>query len=69
MLSFWLVDDGSLDTVIECVCENCGRSWDVRFSTECASDYRDDSGALDEDTFIADMLADKYCEDCEDDNA
>ena len=48
--SFMLVDDGSLDTVIECY--SCGA--EMRFSLETAAPYRDGDGTLDLDAFVTD---------------
>lgn len=39
-----LIDDGTMDTVIECHCDECGKTWEERFSD--TSDYRDNSGAF-----------------------
>ncbi len=46
--SFDLVDDGTLDTVLDCTV--CGET--LRFATETAAPYRDDDGALDLDAFV-----------------
>ncbi|MCP4902907.1 MAG: hypothetical protein GY906_38585 [bacterium] len=45
-----LVDDGTLDTVVE------ARGVEVRFSQEEADDYRDEDGDLDFERFVEDHL-------------
>jgi len=53
MLEFDLVDNGTLDTVIEVHCTECDRTWEEVFSQEYASEFRDsDTGELDMDAFI-----------------
>lgn len=49
--SFDLIDDGTLDTVIQC--GECGT--EMRFSLEIAALWRDADGALDLDAFVTDM--------------
>ena len=56
-----LLDDGTMDTVIECTCSDCGHTWEERFDCEFAADYRDDDGYLDED-HVAELLVDDYVE-------
>lgn len=57
-----LLDDGTMDTVIECTCSDCGHTWEERFSCESAADYRDsETGCLDED-HVAELLADENVE-------
>jgi len=60
-LDFTLLDDGTLDTVVEVTCMRCGKTWEERFDGECASYYRNpETGAM------VDLLAfvegfDIYC--------
>lgn len=64
---FTLLDDGTLDTVVQVHCPNCENTWEERFSGEYAKYFRDpDSGTLDEDAFFADLREghDLYC-DCD----
>jgi len=60
-----LTDDGTMDTVVDCVCDYCGENWQERFGCELASEYRDDDGSLRPDA-LAELVAaaDVYCE-CE----
>ncbi len=46
MMIFNLLDDGTMDTVVECTCTDCGRIWQERFSD--TSDYRDENGSMDD---------------------
>ena len=59
-LGFDLIDDGTIDTVIEVHCNNCDRVWEERFSD--TSDYRDpDTGILDFNAFLDAYADDIYC--------
>lgn len=50
-----LLDDGTLDTVVELTCPDCGHVWEWRYSD--TSGYRDENtGALDTDTFFSDVV-------------
>lgn len=63
-LEFTLLDDGTLDTVVEITCRKCGKTWEERFNGKLASYYRDpDTGEM---LRLADLVADMgiYCE-CE----
>jgi len=64
-LEFSLVDDGAMDTVVECYCTVCERTWEERFDSESAAEYRDWDGSM-SDNGLADMLADfdVHCVDC-----
>jgi hypothetical protein len=54
-----------MDTVVECYCDKCERTWEERFDGEYAAEYRDpDSGELDEGAFFAEIAEEVYC-DCE----
>lgn len=66
MLGATVLDDGTLDTVIECYCPECGARWEERFSADAASVYRDDFGWLDLDG-TQELLDgfNVYCENCE----
>jgi hypothetical protein len=62
MISFFVSDDGTLDTVIVCKCDECKRQWEERFSQDFAADYRDeDTGELDEDDFFEAISGEVYC--------
>lgn len=61
-MDYTLLDDGTLDTVVECHCLDCGNTWEERFGD--TSDYRDDSGAMDDLTGLMEDY-DIYCEKCE----
>ena len=61
MLTFELVDDGTIDTTIGCSCGLCGRRWEERFSQEFASEYRDDDGDLDLESLLELMELEVYC--------
>jgi hypothetical protein len=54
-----------MDTVVGCFCTLCEREWEERFGAEAAEDYRDESGALDEDAFFAAIADEVFCE-CQD---
>ena len=41
MLNTALIDDGTLDTVIECWCLRCDEHWQERVGQDFAADYRD----------------------------
>lgn len=62
MLDYELIDDGTIDTVVEVRCMDCGRTWTERFSD--TFDYRDEDGDLD----LAALMdnEDIGCEQCED---
>ena len=42
MIEFTLEDDGTTDTVVECHCTICGRTWTERINMNYAATYRDD---------------------------
>lgn len=51
----WLCDDGTIDTVVEYTCPDCGRTHEFRYSD--TSDYRDQrTGALRERSFFRDIV-------------
>jgi len=52
---FTLLDDGTLDTVVEVECCHCHETWEERFSQEYASEFRDEAGELDEESFWDDI--------------
>lgn len=58
-----LGDDGTLDTVIVVNHELYGNQ-EIRYSTEFAAHYRDDTGAMTEDGFVelAEDAVDAYCQ-------
>ena len=60
MLNYTLSDDGTLDTVIECTCTECGHVWEERFSD--TSDYSDEHGFLRVNSLMVDH--DVCCENC-----
>ena len=65
-LEYDLIDDGTLDTVVEVHCTVCDKTWEERFSQEYASNYRDpDSGDM---IGLVELVADSdlWC-DCEED--
>lgn len=53
-MTFTLLDDGTLDTVVRC--DRCGR--EERYSD--SSDYRDSHGFLDEDRFFEEVVAEDH---------
>lgn len=55
MFEFDLVDDGTMDTVVE-VWKNDRLIGTFRYDCEFAAEYRDESGALDMDRFIEEVL-------------
>lgn len=62
----WLCDDGTLDTVIEYTCIECGETHHIRYSQETACDYRDPNGELREWEFYQDVvIPDLDSEECE----
>jgi hypothetical protein len=64
-ITFSLVDDGTMDTVVKCYCDKCKRTWGERFGGEYVAEYRNpETGELDEDAFFAEIAEDVYC-DCE----
>ena len=58
-LRFELLDDGTMDTVIQVSCTVCGRTWVERFDGEYAFEYRDEDGYLDLPAFVDEF--DIYC--------
>ena len=65
--TYYLIDDGSLDTVIRANCP-CGHSWTERISHETASPFRDADGTLPESEFrqlCREYLDDTLCTNCE----
>ena len=64
MLEYTLLDDGTMDTVVEFHCTRCNRTWEERFSD--ASDYRDEDGDLDLNAFVAELgICCEMCGDCD----
>ena len=54
-MAIYLGDDGSLDTIIECICEDCDYRYTLRYGD--TSEYRDpDTGELDLDRFIEEVV-------------
>ena len=58
MLEFTLLDDGTLDTVVEVHCTECDRTWTERFMD--TAEYRDDEGGMCNLTGLMDDW-DVYC--------
>jgi hypothetical protein len=54
--SVGLVDDGTLDTVIEIEHAPCGTVWEWRYDLETAADYRDETGFLDLPRFLEEIV-------------
>lgn len=53
----WLSDDGTLDTVIEYTCPDCGEVHECRYDADTAAEYRDPrTGALRERSFFRDVV-------------
>lgn len=60
-MEFTLIDDGTLDTVVKCYCNKCGRTWKERINMNYAATYRDEDGTmLDLDGLMDDFGI--YCE-------
>lgn len=59
-----LIDDGTLDTVIECCCPECDEIWDARFDSRSID--RLENGALTDDalTYIEDTIEESHDEIC-----
>ena len=51
-----LLDDGTMDTVVEVTDKASGITREFRYDCELTGDYRDESGALDEASFFADVV-------------
>jgi len=51
-----LIDDGTLDTVVEVSHERWTEPKVYRYSTECAAAYRDNDGVLDMQAFADDVV-------------
>ena len=51
-----LLDDGTMDTVVEISHKRWDEPKEYRYSTECASAYRDNDGVLDMQSFIDDIV-------------
>jgi len=67
---FNLIDDGSMDTVVEATCEECGMVTEYRYDCETAAHYRDaETGTLDFETFCSEVVVldheNEECEGCE----
>jgi hypothetical protein len=60
-----LLDDGTLDTVVEVTCPKCDKVRVLRYSD--TSEYRDSDGALDEDRFFEEVVLDDFESDHADD--
>jgi len=60
-----LIDDGTMDTVVEITC-SCGCQWVDRISTEAAAEYRDsETGEMVRfDDLVNDWCDDEPCVDC-----
>ena len=66
--TYALLDDGTLDTVIQVTCELCENSWEERISLECAAEYRLDDGSFSGagfDDLCLDYLDNEPCPYCE----
>lgn len=55
---FTLVDEGTMDTCIRC--DTCG--YEMRYSFECASEYRDSAGMLNFGRFIKEVVIPDHVE-------
>lgn len=60
MIESTLIDNGTLDTCIECRCTECGNVWEECIDGEYAADYRADDGTM----IDLDGLADSLCIEC-----
>lgn len=60
-----LADDGSMDTVVNVACD-CGCTWEERFSTEVAAEYRNsETGEMVRfKDFVFEWTDDEPCLDC-----
>jgi hypothetical protein len=52
----WLCDDGTMDTVVEYMCPECGETHEFRYDWELAAQWREASGALMQDEFFEEVV-------------
>ena len=67
MKEWTLIDDGTLDTVVECYCPKCGLQETERFSQDYRLEFVDDAGDFSFDAMVDDIETSGYgfC-DCDD---